>query len=138
MERTRDCPWSGERANFGQTWWSLCQGPLSHKVTSEVCQDSEGESRNVQKFQTEHVAQKCKGADEPEKQVVFDDDYDVSDKFQNSQTGTMESDAVHVKETQSIMQSREVDNNMQIALNRCLNRCWCFLELIRKSSLWWR
>ena len=59
---------------------------LSHKVTPEVCQDSEGESRNVQKSETEHVVQKCKSVDEPEKQVVSDD-YDVSDKSQNSQMG---------------------------------------------------
>ena len=50
---------------------------LLHKVTPEECQDSEGESRNVQKSETEHVVQKCKSVDEPEKQVVSDDDYDV-------------------------------------------------------------
>ena len=60
---------------------------------------------------------KMQSADEPEKQVVSDDDYDVPAKSQNSQIGTMESDAVHVEETGSITQSREVDNNMQTALN---------------------
>ena len=39
------------------------------------------------------------------------------DKSQNSQIGTMESDAVHVEETESITQSPEVDNYMQTALN---------------------
>ena len=38
-------------------------------------------------------------------------------KSQNSQIGTMESDAVHVEETESITQSQEVDNNMKTALN---------------------
>ena len=87
---------------------------LSHKDTPEVCQDSDEESSNMQKSETEHVVQKCRSADEPEKQVVS---YDVSVKSQNSQTGTMESDAVHVKLTGSITQSREVDNNMKTALN---------------------
>ena len=41
----------------------------------------------MQKSETEHVVQKCKSVDEPEKQVVSDDDYDVSDKSQNSQMG---------------------------------------------------
>ena len=61
---------------------------LLHKVTPEVCQDSEGESRNVQKSETEHV-QKSKSVDEPEKEVVSDDDHVMSDKSQNSQIGTM-------------------------------------------------
>ena len=90
---------------------------LLHKVTPEVCQVSEGESRSVQKSETEHVVQKCKSIDEPEKQVVSDDGYDMSDKSQNSQIGTMESNAVHVEETESITQSQEVDNNMQTSLN---------------------
>ena len=41
----------------------------------------------------------------------------MSDKSQNSQIGTMESNAVHVEETESITQSQEVDNNMQTSLN---------------------
>ena len=41
----------------------------------------------------------------------------MSDKSQNSQIGTMKSNAVHVEETESITQSRERDNNMQTALN---------------------
>ena len=52
----------------------------------------------------------------------------MSDKSQNSQSGTMESDAMHVEETESITQSQEVDDNMQTALNSKL-------ELIRKSSI---
>ena len=79
---------------------------LLHKVTPEViCQDSEGESISVQKSETEHVVQKCKSVDEPEKQVVSDGNYDMSNKSQNSKIGTMESNAVHVEETESITQS---------------------------------
>ena len=75
---------------------------LLHTVTPEVCRDSEGESRNVQKPETEDVVQKCKSVDKPEKQVVSDNDHDVPDESQNSQIGTMESDTVHVEETESI------------------------------------
>ena len=60
----------------------------------------------MQKSEAEHIFQKCKSADEPENQVSSDDDYGVSDKSQNSQIGTMESDAVHVEKTESITQSR--------------------------------
>ena len=81
---------------------------LLHKVTPEVCQDSEGESRSVQKSETEHVVQKCKSVDEPEKQVASDDDYDMFDKSQNSQIGTMESNAVHVEETESLHKVRKL------------------------------
>ena len=65
----------------------LCR-PL-HEVTPEACQDCEEEYTNVQKSETEHVVQKCRSVDEPVKQVVSDDDYDVSDKSQNSQIGTI-------------------------------------------------
>ena len=41
----------------------------------------------------------------------------MSDKSQNNQIGILESNSVHVEETESITQSREVDNNMQTALN---------------------
>ena len=41
----------------------------------------------------------------------------MSDKSQNSETRTMESDTVHVGETESITHHWEVDNNMQTALN---------------------
>ena len=49
--------------------------------------------------------------------VVSDDNYDVSDKPQNSQIGTMESDAVHEEKIDSVTQSRQVDSTMQTALN---------------------
>ena len=49
-----------------------------------------------------------KSADEPEKQVVSDDDYDMSDKSQNSQIGTMESNAVHVEETDQLHKVRKL------------------------------
>ena len=61
----------------------------NRKLLQEVCQDSEGESRNVQKSETQHVVQKCKSADEPNEQVVSDDNYDVPGRSQNSQNGTM-------------------------------------------------
>ena len=104
---------------------------LLHKVAPEMCQDSKGESRNAQKSETEYVVQKCKSVDEPEKQGFSDDDYDMSNKSRNSQTGTMESDAVHVEETESITQSRE----LIITCKLLWIASWCFLELIRKSSI---
>ena len=92
---------------------------LLHKVTSERCQDSERESRNLQRTETEHGVKKCKNSDGPEKQVVSDDgyDYEVSDMSQKSQIETMESHATHTEKTESTAENRETDNNIQIALN---------------------